>query len=108
MPKIVCAVCKKNIVSRKELAVVGKSFIPHHKECFKKRRDIYAFYSGYPINSSATWWLLIVINMALWATFLLFDAPFKETCYMSIFSIILLLGFRLIAYFSYEIKLPNK
>jgi len=108
MSKIICAVCKEEIVSRKELAVVGKSFIPHHKECFKKRKDVYAFYSGYPINSSATWWLLILINMALWATYLLFDAPFKETLYMSIFSIILLLGFRLISYFSYETKLPSE
>ena len=108
MSKVLCAVCKKRIVSRKELAVVGRSFIPHHKECFKNRSDIYAFYSGYRINGSATWWLLIVINIALWATYLLFDAPFKETSYMSIFSVVLLLGFRLIAYFSYEIKLPNE
>lgn len=108
MSKVICAACKKEINSRKELAVVGRSFIPYHKACFKKRGDIYTFYSGYPINGSATWWLLLVINMALWAVFMLFHAPFKETLYLSLFSLALLLGFRLIAYFSYEIKLPKQ
>jgi hypothetical protein len=107
MPNILCAVCKKSIASRKDLAVVGRSFVPHHKACFKKRKDLFSFVSGYPINSSATWWLLILINLALWATYLLFQAPLKETAVLSTFSIVLLLGFRLVAYFGYERKLPK-
>ncbi|MCJ7766203.1 MAG: hypothetical protein MUP09_09730 [Thiovulaceae bacterium] len=107
MSKIICAACKKEIVSRKELAVVGRAFIPYHKVCFKKRKGIYAFYSGYPINSGATWLLLAVINAALWAVYLLYNAPFKETLYMSLFSILLLLGFRLVSYLVYEIRLPS-
>ena len=108
MTKIICAACKKEIKTREELAVVGRSFVPYHRKCFKKSKDVYAFYSGYPINSAATWIILAVLNAALWSTYVMFDAPFSETFSMSLFLTILFVGFRLIVYFAYEIKLPKE
>ncbi len=107
MSKIICAACKKEIVSRKELAVVGSAFIPYHKACFKTQKRVYTFYSGYPINSATTWVLLAVINAALWGVYLLFNAPFAETLSMSLFCAVVLAGFRLIAYLAYERRLPS-
>ena len=108
MTKIICTECKKEIHSRKELAVVGRSFKPYHKECFKNAKGIYTFYSGYPINGNFTWILIALINIALWSTYLVFHAEFIETLYMSLFATVLFLGFRLISYFFYEIKLPKE
>jgi hypothetical protein len=53
------------------------------------------------------WMVLVLLNTALWATYIIFSAPLKETFYVSLFSIVLFAGFRLIAYFGYEIKLPK-
>ena len=108
MTKIICAACKKEIETREELAVVGRSFVPYHRECFKKSKGLYEFYSGYPINSAATWVIWGLLNAALWSTYLIFDAPISETFSMSLFLTALFLGFRLIVYFGYEIKLPKK
>lgn len=107
MTKIICAACNKEIKTREELAVVGRSFVPYHRTCFKKKKSVYAFYSGYPINSMATWIILAIINTALWITYFTFDAPFSETFAMSMFSTVLFVGFRLMAYVLYEIKLPK-
>ncbi len=108
MKKIICSACKEEIKTREELAVVGRSFLPYHRKCFKKERSVYAFYSGYPINSTATWVIWALLNAALWATYFIYKAPFSETFTMSLFLTALFVGFRLIAYFSYEIKLPKK
>ena len=108
MTKIICAACNKEIKTRDELAVVGRSFIPYHRKCFKKEKSVYAFYSGYPINSTASWVIWALLNAALWATYFMFEASFSETFTMSLFLTALFAGFRLIAYFSYEIKLPKK
>ena len=108
MAEIICSACKKAIRTRRDLAVVGRSFVTYHRKCFKKSNGIYRFYSGYPINSVAMWVLLVLLNTALWATYIVFDAPLKETSYMSLFSIILIVGFRLVAFLGYEIKLPRE
>jgi len=107
MTKIICAACKKEIKTREELAVVGRSFVPYHRKCFKKSKDLYAFFSGYPINSTAIWVILAVLNVALWSTYVVFKAPLAETLTMSLFSTVIFAGFRLIAYFGYEVKLPK-
>ena len=108
MTKIVCTECKEEILSRKDLAVVGRSFKPYHKECFKNSKSLYAFFSGYAINGNFTWILLLLLNFALWSTYIVFHADFTETLYMSLFATVLFLSFRLISYFFYEIKLPKK
>jgi hypothetical protein len=54
------------------------------------------------------WMILVLLNAALWATYILFNAPLKETFYFSLFLIVLFVGFRIIAYFGYEIKLPKE
>ena len=107
MTKIICAACKKEIKTREELAVVGRSFVPYHRKCFKKSKGVYEFFSGYPINSGATWVIWGLLNAALWLTYILFEAPFSETFSMSLFVTVLFIVFRLIAYFGYEIKLPK-
>jgi len=108
MANIFCSACKKEIKTRQDLAVVGRSFVTYHRMCFKRSKGIYKFYSGYPINSAAMWVILVLLNTALWATYLVFAAPLKETFYFSLFSVVLFSAFRLIAYFGYEIKLPRK
>ena len=108
MTKIICAACKKEIKTREELAVVGRSFVPYHRKCFEKSRGVYEFYSGYPINSVATWVIWGLLNTALWATYFIFEASFSETFVMSLFLTALFVVFRLIVYFGYEIKLPKK
>ena len=108
MANIICSACKKEIKRRQDLAVVGRSFVTYHRKCFKPSNGIYEFYSGYSINSVATWVLLVFLNAALWTTYFLFNPPLKETFYFSLFSIVLFVGFRLIAYFGYEIKLPKE
>ena len=108
MTKIICSACKKEIKTRQDLAVVGRSFVTYHRKCFKSSNGIYEFYSGYPINSVAMWMILVLLNAALWATYILFSAPFIETFYFSLFLLAIFIGFRLIAYFGYEIKLPRE
>ena len=108
MAKIICSACKREINTRQVLAVVGRSFVTYHRKCFKTSKGIYKFYSGYPINSVAMWMLLILLNTALWATYILFNAPLKETFYFSLFLISVFVGARLIAYFGYEVKLPRE
>jgi hypothetical protein len=108
MANIICSACKKEIKTRQDLAVVGRSFVTYHRMCFKRSRGLYKFYSGYPINSVAMWVILALLNAALWASCILFAAPLKETFYFSLFSLVLFIGFRLIAYLGYEIKLPRK
>ena len=106
MANIICSACKREIKTRQDLAVVGRSFVTYHRKCFKRSNGIYEFYSGYPINSVAMWVILVLLNTALWATYILFSAPLKETLYFSLFLLVLFIGFRLIAFFGYEIKLP--
>jgi hypothetical protein len=108
MAKIICSECKSEITTRQDLAVVGRSFVTYHRKCFKTANGIYKFYSGYPINSVAMWMVLVLLNTALWATHILFNTPLKETFYFSLFSLVLFVGARLIAYFGFEIKLPKK
>jgi len=108
MANIICAACKREIKTRQDLVVVGRSFVTYHQKCFKPSNGIYEFYSGYPINSMAMWMILVLLNTALWATYILFNAPLMETFYFSLFSIVLFVGFRLIAYFGHEIKLPKE
>jgi len=108
MAKIICSACKKEIKTRQDLAVVGRSFVTYHRKCFKRSNGIYEFYSGYPINSVVMWTILILLNAALWATCILFNAPLKETFYFTLFSVALFVGFRLIAFLGYEIKLPKE
>ncbi len=108
MTKIICSACKKEIKTRDELAVVGRSFVPYHRKCFKNEKSVYAFYSGYPINSAATWAIWGLLNAALWSTYFIYKAPFSETFFMSLFATVVFVGFRLIAYFGYEVKLPKK
>lgn len=108
MTKIICAACKKEIKTRQELAVVGRSFIPYHRKCFKKSKGVYEFYSGYPINSTATWVIWGLLIAAIWLTYFTFEAPFSETFTMSLLLTALFVGFRLIVYFGFEIKLPKK
>jgi hypothetical protein len=105
---MICSECKRTIRTRQDLAVVGRSFVTYHRRCFKRSKGIYKFYSGYPINSMAMWMILVLLNTALWATYIIFSAPLKETFYFSLFSIILFVGFRLISYLGYEIKLPKE
>jgi len=108
MANITCSTCKKEIKTRQELVVVGRSFVTYHQKCFKRSKGIYEFYSGYPINSVAMWVILVLLNTALWATYILFNAPLKETLYFSLFLLVLFMAFRLIAFFGYEIRLPKK
>jgi len=108
MTKIICATCKKEIKTREELAVVGRAFVPYHRRCFKQSKGVYKFFSGYPINSRVTWVLLGLINTALWSAYFFFDAPYSETLGLSLFSVILFAGLRLVAYLAYEIRLPKK
>jgi len=108
MVNIICSACEREIKTRQDLAVVGRSFVTYHRKCFKKSRGIYEFYSGYPINSVAMWVILVLLNTALWATYILFSAPLKETLYFSLFLLVSFIGFRLIAFFGYEMKLPKK
>ena len=108
MANIICSACKRDIETRQDLAVVGRSFVTYHRKCFKRSRGVYEFYSGYPINSVAMWVILVLLNTALWVTYFLFSAPFKETLYFSLFLLVSFIGFRLIAFFGYEIKLPKK
>ena len=107
MANIICSVCKREIKTRQELAVVGRSFATYHRKCFKKSKGIYEFYSGYPINSVAMWVIFVLLNTALWATYILFSAPLKETLTFSLFLLVFFVGFRLIAFFGFEIKLPR-
>ena len=108
MGTILCTACHKEIKTREELAVVGRSFKPYHRTCFKRAKGIYEFYSGYPVNSAATWIILAVINGAIWGVYAKYDAPFGEALTISLFSVVLFVVFRLIAYFGYEVKLPKK
>jgi len=108
MANIICSACKREIKTRQELAVVGRSFVTYHRKCFKRSKGIYEFYSGYPINSVAMWMILVLLNTALWATYFLFSAPLKETLSFSLFLSVLFVGFRLIAFYGYEVKLPRK
>ena len=108
MAKIICSACKREVNTRQDLAVVGRSFVTYHRKCFKNSNGIYEFYSGYPINSMAMWMVLVFLNTALWATCILFNAPLKETFYFSLFLIVVIVGARLIAYFGFEIKLPKE
>lgn len=107
MANIICSECKRKIETRRDLAVVGRSFIAYHRNCFRRSRGLYKFYSGYPINGMATWVLLALLNSALWTTYVLFGPPLKETFYFSLFSVVVFVGFRLIAYFGLERKLPR-
>ena len=107
MANIICSACKGPIKTRQDLAVVGRSFVTYHRKCFKRSKGIYKFYSGYPINSLAMWMVLGLLNTALWLSYIIFNAPLKETFYLSLFSTVLFVGFRLIAFFGYEIKLPK-
>jgi len=108
MANIICSACKREIKTRQDLAVVGRSFVTYHRKCFKSSNGIYEFYSGYPINSLAMWVIFVLLNSALWATYILFSAPLKETLYFSLFLLVLFASFRLIAFFGYEKKLPKK
>ena len=102
--KFYCRACEKPIDSKSDLAVVGRSFYTYHNRCFEniKHKDIYAFYSGYKINGWFPWVFLIVLNLMLWVTYYLFNAPFQEVLIFSIFLFSMTLVFRGISYFFYE------
>lgn len=102
--KFTCKECKKPINNLDDLAVVGKSFYTYHNKCFEeiKHKDIYAFYSGYKTNGWFPWIMLIILNIMLWGTYYLFNAPFKEVLTFSIFIFVMTLLFRSISYIFYE------
>lgn len=99
-----CNVCKKPIESKDELAVVGKSFYTYHNQCFDamKHKELYAFYSGYKINGYFPWIMLMILNIMLWGTYFIFNAPFDEVFTLSMFILVMILIFRGISYFFYE------
>jgi len=108
---IVCYECEKPIETRDELAVVGKTFITFHRSCYEttKKLSAYKKYFGlYRINGPFIWALLISINLAL--LLLLFSPTLDKKefiIFISFFNIIFL-GFRILSYFAYEMKLPKK
>ena len=99
-----CRECKKPINSKNDLAVVGKSFYTYHDKCFNntKHKDIYAFYSGYKTNGWFPWVMLVILNLMLWGTYYLFNAPFEEVLTFSMFILAMTLLFRGISYIFYE------
>ncbi len=101
---IVCHECKKPILYKADLAVVGNSFIPFHDKCFNsiKHKNIYAFYSGYKSNGLFPWVMLILLNSAIWATFYFFNAPIDEVVTFSIFISAMILFLRVMSYILYE------
>ena len=105
---IICSKCKKQILSRDELAVVGKSFLPYHENCFNKikHNNWYAFYSGYKTNGPYPWIMMVILNFLLWATYYLYDAPLDEVIVFSIFIVGMTLFFRTVSYLLYERYLP--
>ena len=101
---ILCHECKKPILTKDDLAVVGNSFIPYHNKCFEsiKHKNIYAFYSGYKSNGMFPWVLLLILNTAIWGTFYFFDTPINEVIIFSTFISSLILFYRIMSYVLYE------
>ena len=101
---IVCHECKKPILNKHDLAVVGNSFVTYHCDCFEKakRQKIYPFFSGYRINGPFTWVMLIVLNILLWGTYFVLDAPLDEVQILSLFISSWIILFRIISYMLYE------
>ena len=101
---IVCHECKKPILHKDDLAVVGNSFISYHDKCFEsiKHKNIYAFYSGYKSNGLFPWIMLILLNSAIWATFYFFNAPIDEVIIFSAFISGMIIFFRVMSYILYE------
>jgi hypothetical protein len=102
--KFFCRECKKPITKKSDLAVVGNSFITYHNECFDslKHKNTYAFYSGYKSNGWFPWVMLILLNVVLWSTYYLFNAPFEEVLFFSTFILAMTLFFRGMSYILYE------
>lgn len=102
--EVICSECKKPILEKKDLAVVGKSFVPYHNECFNsiKHSNLYAFYSGYKINGPYTWIMLILFNVILWGAYFILKAPLDEVITFSLFILAMTLFFRGVSYLLYE------
>lgn len=102
--QFLCRECKKPITNKSDLAVVGNSFLTFHNECFEhiKHQNAYAFYSGYKINGWAPCLILGLMNILLWGTYYLFNAPFKEVFTFSMFILAMTLFFRGMSYVLYE------
>ena len=102
--KTICHECKKPILAKEDLAVVGNSFIPYHNACFEniKHKNIYAFYSGYKSNGIFPWIMLIMLNSVIWSTFYFFNASFDEIYTFSLFISTSIILFRIISYLLHE------
>lgn len=102
--KFFCRECKKLITNKKDLAVVGNSFITYHNKCFEsiKHKDVYAFYSGYKSNGWFPWVMLGIFNVILWGTYYFFNAPLEEVFLFSMFILLMTLFFRGMSYILYE------
>ena len=102
--EILCYECKKPILIKDNLAVVGNSFITYHNKCFEsiKHKKVYAFYSGYKSNGMFPWVMLFILNTAIWITFYLFDTPINDAITLSIFISSGILFYRIMSYVLYE------
>lgn len=102
--EILCHECKKPILNRDDLAVVGNSFIPYHNKCFEsiKHKKVYAFYSGYKSNGMFPWVMLLILNTAIWVIFYLFSPPINEVIVFSAFISAMILFYRIMSYILYE------
>lgn len=102
--EILCHECKKPILNRDDLAVVGNSFITYHNKCFEsiKHKKVYAFYSGYKSNGMFPWVMLLILNTAIWVIFYLFSPPINEVIVFSAFISAMILFYRIMSYILYE------
>ena len=102
--EILCHECKKPILNKDDLAVVGNAFITYHNRCFEsiKHKKVYAFYSGYKSNGMFPWVMLLILNNALWSTFYFFNPPINEAFIFSILISSGILFYRITSYVLYE------
>ena len=102
--EILCHECKKPILTKDDLAVVGNSFITYHNKCFEsiKQKKVYAFYSGYKSNGMFPWVMLLILNTAIWVTFYFFSPPINEVIVFSAFISAMILFYRIMSYILYE------
>ena len=82
MKDVICQGCNKPIRRRSELAVVGKTFLTYHRDCYARASLGTRFVHGYRINGPALWYILFLINgMMFGALFFLpnvkMDGEFK-------------------------------
>lgn len=109
MKDVICQGCNKPIRRRSELAVVGKTFLTYHRDCYARASLGTRFVHGYRINGPALWYILFLINgMMFGALFFLpnvkMDGEFKT---ILVFGNAVIIGIRLLSYIFVELRVPK-